>query len=655
MKKRIGAVSAAVLACSLSLGGVSVAHAEGRLLGALFTDHAVLQRDRPIRVFGHAKPDEQVSVMLGPNAARATADAAGSWAAELPAMPAGGPFTLTAKTASESASANDVLLGDVWLCSGQSNMEFRVRSGLSADVEAAESANDRIRNVTIARDARALPLADFATPQEWQIAAPSTTPNFSAVCYYFVRELQKTVNVPMGMIHSSWGGTRIEAWTSAERLLADGRYSAPVSLLGEYARDRPAAYAHWGETWQKWWSAQPVTRGTQPWAAKGATGEWKPAPAALGYWEAWGDPALKRYDGILWYRTTVNLTAAQARQSAKLSLSAVTHTDLTFVNGRAVGTGFEGDERVYPLPPKLLKAGDNVIAVAVENYWGNGGITGDASKRALLLDDGSRVALAGWQYQIAPAGLTATPQAPWGPLNGVEILYNGMIAPLGRYGLRGVAWYQGEANAAPDDALRYESLLGGLFADWRRQFDAPLPFFVVQLTNFGPLARGTVESGWARLRDGQRRAVAKDGNAGLAVIIDIGNRDDIHPTDKQDVGKRLAREARRVSYGEKDLWSGAQPQSARHSPDGVTVTFGDFSGGLEVIGAKDPSGFELCGAAPASCRFVSASLGDHGVVRLSDPSAATATRVRFCWADSPLCDLFDAAGFPVGPFELEVQ
>jgi sialate O-acetylesterase len=358
---------------------------------------------------------------------------------------------------------------------------------------------------------------------------------------------------------------------------------------------------------------------------------------------------------MVWYRARVKLTGAQARQAAKLSLGLADDVDVTWVNGRAVGNTFGLEPRLYDLPAKLLRSGENTIVVNVHDFWGNGGMYGPASERALLLADGTRVALEGWEYQLAPAGLGWPPHAPWESLNGVNVLYNYMIAPLGRYGLRGVAWYQGEANGGLEDAKRYESLLRGLFADWRRQFGAPLPFLVVQLASWNQLANTPVDSGWARLRDAQRRAVAADGNAGLVVTIDIGDRIDIHPMNKQDVGKRLARAARHVVYGEKISASGAQPRAARRVTEGVLVTLGGHDGELRVIGSKDPAGFELCGATQDTCRFVRADVNVRkGEVLLADADAATATRVRFCWADAPLCNLFDTTGLPVGPFEVAV-
>jgi sialate O-acetylesterase len=639
--------------CWVAMG---VAHAQAPRMDALFTDHAVLQRDRPIDVYGSAAPGTQVTVSLGASNAAATADARGRWVVQLPAQAAGGPHVLTAETADGRHSASDVLIGDVWLCSGQSNMEWPVRLTHDAGNEAGLSANPRIRHVTIPRAHGAGPRAGFDAPLEWKAAAPGNTEHFSAVCYYFARELQKSVDVPQGLIAASWGGSRIEPWMSEAALRRHERYRPSLELLGHYRTDRPLAFRLRGEAWQRWWQAQVSTRGTRPWATHEANaGEWQAAPPALGYWETWGVPELSRHDGLVWLRARVTLTAAQARQGARLSLGGVDDVDLTWVNGRAVGNTSGEGPRVYELPAKLLKAGENLVVVNVHDFWGQGGLHGQAADRALLLADGARVQLSGWEYQIAPGGLWPPP-APWDTLNGVNVLYNGMIAPLGRYGLRGIAWYQGEANGGLEDARRYEELLRGLMADWRRQFAAPLPFFVVQLASWGRLVDGPVDSGWARLRDAQRRAVTADGNAGLVITHDIGDRIDIHPMNKQDVGRRMAQAARHVVFGERVSPSGAQPVSARRVQEGVLVTLGGHDGVLKVVGAKDPSAFEICGATQDSCRFVRATLrAAGGEVLLTADGAADATRVRFCWADSPLCNLFDSTGLPVGPFELELE
>jgi len=626
------------------------------LMAAIFSDHAVLQRDRPIEVWGQSGADEQVLVTMSGASRKTQADASGRWSVSLPSFRAGGPYQLVARTATRQQQVNDVLVGDVWLCSGQSNMEFAVRNSTNASSEVQHSANDGIRHLTISRDVAAAANADLRHPTEWKVAGPSTTQDFSAVCYYFARELQKSTRVPQGLIHSSWGGTRIETWLSEQALRQLGGNDAKLDLLAEYDRNPGSASAHWGAQWQKWWTEQPATHGLQPWAVgRTPTGEWKPAPAELTQWENWGVAELAEYDGMMWYRARVKLSSAQAKQAASVSLGVIDDVDLVWVNGQPIGSGEGEGERVYRVPAKLLKAGENVIAVNVFDMWGSGGMHGRSDARGVRFDDGSVAPLSGWEYQLPPAGLSPMPRAPWEPYAGINILYNAMIAPLRNYGLRGVAWYQGEANAGLDDAKRYQSQLQMLFTDWRRQFGYPLPFFVVQLANWNALATAPVDSGWARLRDAQRRAVLDDGNAGLAVTIDIGNRDDIHPTNKLDVGKRLARAARHVAFGEKLSASGAQPKAVRRTTTGVEVTLGDFDGGLTVIGSKDPAGFELCGDAQASCHFVRAQLGEGGIVSLEDSAPEKATRVRFCWADAPLCNLFDTEGLPVGPFEIPVQ
>ena len=264
---------------------------------------------------------------------------------------------------------------------------------------------------------------------------------------------------------------------------------------------------------------------------------------------------------------------------------------------------------------------------------------------------------------VAPAGLDAPLRSPWEATAGVSMIYNAMIAPLRNFSLRGVAWYQGESNSSVPEGKRYQAQLAGLMADWRRQFGAPLPFLVVQLANYGPMAPKPVESGLALTRDAQRRAVAADGNAGLVVTIDIGNRDDVHPTNKQEVGRRLARAARHVVFGEKLSASGAVPESAVQTAQAlVEVKLKDFEGALVAYNSADVSAFELCGDEAGSCRFVSARLTGGGHVLLNNATALLSpdqltrpTRVRFCWADSPLCNLYDGAGLLVVPFEIPVS
>ena len=648
-----------------ALAGLSIAGAgnAATLLNPVFQDHAVLQRDEPINVWGEASPRDTLSVSLGIQTAAAQADDRGHWHATLRAIPAGGPHVLAVRTQSgQVQDVSDVLVGDVWLCSGQSNMVLQVHRSLDSRSEIANSANDAIRMLTVPQTSSPRPLDRFAQPVMWKVASPATVPDFSAACFYFARELRKTVDIPMGLIVAAWGGSRIETWMSEAALRAAGGNDDALDVLALYGERPAAANARWGVMWEAWWLQRTQGhRESAPWAVKPA-GAWRVVPRALGYWEQWGVPELASYDGMLWYRTTVTLSAEQAQQQAVLSLGCVDEMDQTWINGRPIGSAvgasqadtapviLPGPGRAYGLPRGTLKAGENVIVVNVLDTYSFGGLAGPV---ALQFADGSTVRLDNeWRYQLPPAGIEEPPRPPWDPTRGKTALYNAMIAPLGDLSMRGVAWYQGEANTTTSST--YQDLLTRFMADWRGKLGAGLPFLIVQLANYGQPPTAPAESGWAEVREAQRLAVANDAHAGLAIAIDIGERYDIHPPNKQEVGGRLARAARRVVYGEQIAPSGPVALSARRNGTNVVVTFGDVADHLIAYGADGPIGFELCTRDAGSCRYGKASIQGERVY-LDAAALAAATRVRYCWADSPVCTLFDTARLPAGPFQIEVQ
>ena len=649
--------------CALACLSIAGAGNAATLLNPVFQDHAVLQRDAPINVWGEASPRETLSVSLGTQTASAQADERGHWHATLRAIPAGGPHELMVRTQSGQVQiASDVLVGDVWLCSGQSNMVLQVHRSLDSRTEIANSANDAIRMLTVAETSSPRPLDRFAQPVIWKVATPATVPDFSAACFYFARELRKSVDVPMGLIVSAWGGSRIETWMSEAALRASGGNDAALDVLALYAERPATANARWGAMWEAWWLQRTQgRRESAPWAAKSA-GAWRVAPRALGYWEQWGVPELASYNGMLWYRTTVTLSAGQAQQQAVLSLGGVDEMDQTWINSRPIGSAagasqadtepviLPGPGGAYRLPRGTLKAGENVVVVNVLDTYSLGGLVGPV---ALQFADGSTVRLDNeWRYQLPPAGIEEPPRPPWDPTRGKTALYNAMIAPLGDLSMRGVAWYQGESNTGTSGT--YQDLLTRFMADWRGRFGADLPFLIVQLANYGQPPTAPAESGWAEVRQAQRLAVANDVHAGLAIAIDIGERYDIHPPNKQEVGRRLARAARRVVYGEQIAPSGPVALSARRNGTNVVVTFGDVADHLIAYGADQPIGFELCTRDAGSCRYSKASI-DGERVYLDAAAFAAATRVRYCWADSPVCTLFDTAQLPAGPFQIEIQ
>ncbi|RZA36354.1 MAG: 9-O-acetylesterase [Lysobacteraceae bacterium] len=624
------------------------------LLDPMFQDHAVLQRDQPIRLWGNATAGGDIQVQLNGRKSNARADQNGKWEVQLPAMAAGGPHVLIVSDGARTQSVSDLLVGDVWLCSGQSNMELPVWRALDASSELANPSAPTIRLLTIPQVASVIPLDKLPPSAQWQQVNAGTLREFSATCFFFARELQKSIDVPMGLIDASWGGSRIEAWIGADALRSDPRFEDPLAVLDLYHGDPLAATQRWGEVWGKWWDQRPGTvPGDRPWnPADASTGGWRAAPSALGPWEQWNEPALADFNGMVWFRTEVALSAAQAGQGATLELGALDETDVTWVNGRAIGSRYDpGSPRSYRLPVGLLQEGANRIVVNVLDTYREGGMNAPASAYRLKFDVGTAVPLVGWQYRMAVEG-PWPPSAPWQSAGGTTTLYNGMIAPLGRYGLRGMLWYQGESNTGA--AGDYGDLLRRLGAGWRARFGDALPILVVQLAGYGVPSTAPVESGWAGVREAQRRVAASDPNTALAVALDIGDRYDIHPPNKQEVGRRLARAARAQVYGQALSASGPVPASARRERDAVAVRFTDVDGGLVAYGAEGPVGFELCGDAEASCRYATAQIAGQQVLLRGD-GEGNATRVRYGWADNPVITLFDRAGLPAGPFEIAIE
>ncbi len=620
------------------------------LLHEIFQDHAVLQREQPIKVWGESSAGDRISVSIGAKTVEARADLGGHWRALLPAMRAGGPYVLTVHSQSgASQSISDILVGDVFLCSGQSNMELPVTRTLNYIREVARSANDRIRVLTVAHTTSPKPLAHFQTPVAWVAAGPDTIGNFSAACYYFARELQKTVSVPLGLIHSSWGGSRIEPWVSEQGLRKVGGFDSALDLLQVYARDPKEGNDRLGEIWENWWHAH---AGSTPWKESGA--DWREISLPMRDWKTWGVPELANHDGMVWFRRNVTLTAAQAADVATLMLGGIDKVDETWVNDRPIGNSFGyGTERSYELPTGVLRAGDNSIVVNVSSNCCAAGMYGPPEHMMLRLRGGGVVPLGGqWRYQFVPESMGYPPRAPWQSVGGLSSIYNAMIAPLQSYGLRGVLWYQGESNA--EEAAPYQALLAALMGDWRRQFSAELPYLIVELPNFGATPAAPTASDWANLREAQRRAVLNDAHAALVVTIDVGDARELHPPDKQSVGVRLARAARHLIYGDSVTASGPVPRNAMRDGARVVVSFEAVEGALVTYSSSRPIAFELCAAEQSTCRFVDGTLQFDRVL-LDASGIENPTRVRFCWGDAPICNLSDRSGLPAGPFEIAIH
>lgn len=622
MKRRYcGAALAIVLAAATPAG------AQTLRLAPVFSDHMVVQRDKPVPVEGHAAPGAEVSVQLG-DAAPTTgrADSEGRWRIELPAHAPLASTVLTVRSGGETLRLADVAVGDVFLCSGQSNMEFTLRVVTNADVAVGSSGNPALRLFNVPRQSSTSPQAQFARPTVWQVSAPESARDFSAACWFMGSDLQRRRQVPVGLIAASWGGSIIQDWLSEAGLRRNGGFEEGLALLALRKADPEAA--------QRKWEAE-----ADRYFKRATTKLAPPVPADPNhFWEDWfGRSELAAFDGAGVYSTEVMLTADQARRARRIHLGAIDDMDQTLIDGRAVGatTGWNSN-RVYPISSGQLRTGANRIEIRVVDTGGGGGMWGTTPRR-IELDDGSSVPLNGrWQFRRGASihDLGSVPNVPWVGASGLTTLYNGMIAPLGRIPLAGISWYQGEANVG--DARGYAKLLPSLIADWRERFSTRR-FAIVQLANFGPFRSEPVDSAWAALREVQRATVAADRDAGLAVAIDVGDPRDIHPTDKKSVGLRLALAMEGASNAQ-------LPRAAR---EGGQVRL-RFDRPLQVIGDARPIGFEACGA--SGCRFTAARLADPSTLLVAAEPGDT--KLRYLWADSPIANLFDREGLPVTPFEI---
>lgn len=637
-----------LLALALLLSS-SPALAQELWLPPIFADHMVVQREKPVRVWGKAAPGSVIRVSMAGREATAAADADGRWMADLPPLPAGGPHELSVAGPS-TRTFRDVLVGEVWLASGQSNMEWSLEM-LGHEEEIAASANPRIRMLTVRRNVSDTPLEDFQT-EGWQLSAPEVAGGFSGVAYYFAKELEQALGVPVGIVHSSWGGTVAEAWTSAGALrnLPDfrGRVDEirPGSIsLAEQARINDRLQAETA-AWERRAAEADVAAGRQEdWiTGRGGSG-WRTLTAP----GAWEEQGLPDFDGIVWLRRQFSVPRELTGREVTLRLGQITGRDSVWINGRFIGQLARPDRsRAYAVPAGVLRRGRNTIVVRVLNERGPGGLLGPAEEMRVEIPGGRAVSLAGeWQYR--PTGTMASiGESPRGVSlhNQPTALYNAMISPIRAYQLRGVIWYQGESNASR--AEQYRTLFPALIRDWRAQLgDDHLPFLFVQLANFMPAQPDpNTPSDWALLREAQARTLALPGT-GMAVTIDIGDPEDIHPRNKEDVGKRLALIALNRVYGVDVPYSGPVYREMEIEGDAIRLHFDHAEGGLMAHGGE-LRGFAIAGN-DGVFHWADARIEGNTVV-VSSPAVPHPVAVRYAWADNPQATLYNAEGLPAVPF-----
>jgi sialate O-acetylesterase len=611
-------------------------------LDAGFGDNMVLQSGVPLTLSGRAEPSSDVTIMVGEASTVIRSDASGRFLATLPAQPAStAPMRFVVTDAAGSNTYTNILLGNVFLCGGQSNMELSVDRALDVWNQLRLAADDGIRLLMVPKTTAPVPQTAFPSATAWKAATSESVAPFSAACFYMAKALRKKdPGTPVGLIHSNWGGSAARAWYDAEGAAAlHGK--GETDLLALYARDPYAATQAFVPQWFDWW--RKADKGREPWKNP-ALLDWKPIPK-FSFWNEWKGTGLDTNPRAnVWLRKVITLTPAQAKGEGQLAIGAIDDMDLTFVNGHPVGYTFGwGVERSYRVPAQHLKPGRNEILIAANNMWDTGGFFAGPERLAFTAANGERVMLgADWEYaQTQVADIP--PRAPWDANAGLGVMHNAMIAPLGRMKLAGVAWYQGEADIGQG---AYDGKLAALFAGWRRQFGPQTRMLVVQLADFGERRSAPGESGWAQLRDEQRKGVAADANAALVTAIDIGEPTDIHPANKNDLGKRLA-----AAFNGRAM---PMPATAVRQGGKVSVSFKGLAGALTVQGGPYPLGVELCGVEPGSCQFVIATAqGDRLLIAV--PDGLTPTCVRYAWADAPVVNLVDGEGMPIPAFELAIQ
>jgi sialate O-acetylesterase len=609
-------------------------------LPKVFSSNMVLQRDKPLKIWGWADKGEKITVQCNGKKEMVKADKNGDWIATLPAMPAGGPYELQVN-GKNSLVLSNILIGDVYVCSGQSNMEFPLKQANNAAKEIAASAYPAIRLFTV-KKAMSFAAQKDVQAEPWEECGPSSSGDFSAVAYFFARKLIKDINVPIGLIHSSWGGTNIEAWTSWDIMSRTADYSKVD--LAKMEADRAA-------TAKRQQAFQELLKND-----KGDAEKWYEPSTDLTGWksiklpQAWEQTEIGNADGIVWFRKEFELPASFNGKKSTLNLGPIDDNDVTYINGKQVGAinGWNTD-RVYEIDPTVLVAGKNTIVVKVTDNAGGGGIYGKPEQ--LYLQSGAeKINLAGdWQYKASVLN-TSFGLADSGPNSFPSQLYNAMIAPLVRLPIAGAIWYQGEANTG--EAFKYRTLFPGMINDWRSKWGYAFPFLWVQLANFLKADSLPVQSGWAELREAQNRTLQVP-QTGQAVIIDIGEALDIHPKNKQDVGYRLALAAEKVVYGKDIVYSGPVYQSMKTTGNKIILQFSNTGGGMV---AKDKygylKGFSIAGSDQHFVWATASIDGDKIIVSANGVPSPVA--VRYAWGNNPDdAGLYNKEGLPAPPFRTD--
>jgi sialate O-acetylesterase len=623
----------------------------------LFGDYMVLQQGCAVPVWGSADPGGMVTVTALDQKKEVIAGKDGRWMVKLDALKAGGPYELKVFGA-ETITYKNVLVGEVWLGSGQSNMEMPLAGwgevmNFKDEIAAADFPNIRLYHVE--RSLAYTPQSQ-AKNSGWQICSPHSVAEFSATAFFFGRKLHQDLQVPVGIIHSSWGGTVIEAWISAGALKPLPEFEQPLQTINKKANnatppeEAQRKFERELAAWQTDMDKRDAGYSENPrWYAENLDArQWKTMKLP----ELWESRELPDMDGVVWFRREIDLPASWAGKNLQLYAGKIDDVDTTWFNGEKIGSVSVWDQpRVYTIPGKLVKAGRNALTIRVLDTGGGGGIWGEPELLKIEVSKNELITLTGtWQYRVGVDWKTA-PARPFNPNNPNQptVLFNAMIHPVLPYALKGAIWYQGESNAGR--AYQYRALFPMMIKDWRSRWGlGDFPFMFVQLANWLERDAEPGENNWAELREAQTMTLSLP-NTGMAVAIDIGDAKDIHPKNKQEVGRRLALNALKIAYKKDIVGCGPIYKSMSVENNRIRLTFSNNDGGLKTSDGDAVRGFAVAGA-DRVWRWAKAEI-QGGEILVSSPQIKNPVAARYAWAANPDCNLVNGSDLPASPFRTD--
>ena len=619
-------------------------------IARLFGDHMVLQRNKPLPVWGWASKNENIKIQFNQLVIQSKADDNGKWIVNLPAMKEGGPYEMIVSSKQQTLQIKDIMLGEVWLCSGQSNMEFVMRDAFNFNASIAAVKQSDIRQFTVPNEVSLQP-NDSIKGGEWVMANPETLSNFTAVGYSFAKEVSNKLNVTVGLIKDAWGGSQIEGWISKNAMLES-------DILKEYAQKFP-------ETWEQA-DVQLLNNLKEKLSGKNhilpstdLTYLLNNDSTVFEQWLPYSPPSQWDWQGIWAFRgagfmeRTLTIDGIEVSKPSQLSLGENDGLFQLYINGKLIKEGSGKNSRLINIPENTWKEGRNILLLhqekQVDPAWFGNGFIGEANTLFLKFD-GLPQSLSGNGWKMMPDF-----KLPWNYVhaqnNAGAVIYNAMIHPIIQFAIQGVLWYQGESNA--DRAFQYRKSFPLLIENWRNVWKDEFPFYFVQLASFGKFQNSNKGSAWAELREAQNMALSLP-KTGMAVTIDIGNPDNVHPRNKEDVGKRLASNALVNTYGlPLDSYCGPTFHSIEFKNEQASIEFKNIGKGWQI---KDQygyiKGFEIAGSNHIFY-YAQAKLEGNRIIvtsdKVKDPQA-----VRYAWTDSPIdANLFNMDGFPAAPFRTD--